>query len=75
MMTDEDIRLKGIASDSIRRALDPVASKRLERLLSELEQCPPTLEALLEARSNLIAWRHLIRELTGAAEKAVDVIG
>lgn len=66
---DLSLRKRAVAAQTITDALDPIASRQLERLLLALEGCPPTLEELLNARANLIAWRLLTRSLNSFSSK------
>ena len=74
-MSDEldlDLRHRYVAANTIKEALDPIASRRLEGLISLVENCPPTLEALLDARAKLASWRGLMRELGSTAAHLRD---
>jgi hypothetical protein len=72
MVEDLDLRHRYVAASTIKEALDPIASRRLEGLLTTLETCPPTLEALLDARARLASWRSLMRELGSTAAHLQD---
>lgn len=72
MSEDLDLRHRAVAASTIKEALDPIASRRLEGLITAVETCPPTLDALLDARSRLAAWRLLMRELGSTAAHLQD---
>lgn len=66
---DLDLRRKAVASETIVRSLDPIAQSHFLKLLTNLEMAPADLGSLLNARAQLVAWRHLMRSLGSAAAK------
>ena len=50
MISEEELIRRGVASITIRDALDPIIQEMLKRMLHKLITCAPTLEQLLEVR-------------------------
>lgn len=62
----EELRRKGIAASTIREALGEWREQEMLRLIAKLAKSTPTLEGLLEVKSEAQAFVRLTNELENA---------